>query len=80
MHSDVKKTAALILDQDEPPEKSGDELPISPTVGPAEEGLGLAAGDLIDAVHSKDRKGVISALRAAMEMMHGGEEHAEEEP
>ena len=61
-----------------------DENPSQEEESNDDEGLEMAAQDLIDAVHSKDVKGVASAMRAAFEFLESqpheeaGHEESEE--
>ncbi len=64
-----KAAAGLIIAQRKPDGASN----LEGMDGEEDQGLNAAAADLIRAIHSKDEAGVVSALRAAFELM-------EEEP
>lgn len=51
----------------------------SPQDESGDEGLSAAAADLIRAVHAKDEQGVVSALRAAFEMLDSAEMPVDEQ-
>lgn len=73
-----KNMVSLILHGPGPDDSGGPAESGSSADGGGDEGLHAAAEELISAVHSKDAGAVVSALKAAFEMLDSGPEEAAE--